>query len=55
MAPKALEESGVSTFPPDHAPMKGWVIVEQGAISEDDALTDWVDSGLAFAGTLPAK
>jgi len=28
---KALKEHGVSTFPPGHAPMKGWVIVEQAA------------------------
>ena len=52
---KALKEEGVSTFPPGHAPMKGWVIVEETAISEEDALTGWVEAGLEFAGTLPAK
>ena len=52
---KALEESGVSTFPPGRSPMKGWVLVDLDAISEDEALSEWIDAGLDFAATLPPK
>lgn len=55
-AEKATEEPGVSPFKPGEAkPMTGWVMVETGAVTEDDELEKWIDDGVAFAATLPPK
>ncbi len=54
-ASKALDETGVSTFPPGNSPMKGWVLVAFDAVAEDDELSEWIDAGLDFAATLPPK
>lgn len=37
------------------APMKGWLQVDAGVISDDDSLAGWVRRGVAYAGSLPAK
>ena len=41
----------------DHTgrPMRGWVVVAPAATGNDDALRDWVQSGAAYALSLPAK
>ncbi len=41
----------------DHTgrPMRGWVVVGSAATNDDDALRDWVQSGAAYALSLPAK
>ena len=36
-------------------PMKGWVMVASGGYESDDALKDWVQQGVDFALSLPAK
>jgi TfoX/Sxy family transcriptional regulator of competence genes len=36
-------------------PMKGYVYVDAEGVQEDEALAAWVDAGLAFVATLPAK
>ena len=36
-------------------PMRGFVIVEGEGISSDEELTNWVDVGVTFALSLPAK
>jgi TfoX/Sxy family transcriptional regulator of competence genes len=36
-------------------PMAGYVFVAPEGTDEDDALADWVRSGLRFAATLPRK
>lgn len=36
-------------------PMKGMVMVGAAAIASDDGLRDWVERGLAYAGSLPPK
>jgi hypothetical protein len=36
-------------------PMKGWVVVDPAGYESDDALMDWVQQGVEFALTLPAK
>ena len=55
-AQKATEERGVSPFKPgDAKPMTGWVIVETAAVEDDAKLAEWVEAGVEFAGTLPAK
>jgi hypothetical protein len=34
--------------------MKGWVLIAPEGV-EDDQLSDWIDRGVKFIGTLPAK
>ena len=36
-------------------PMRGFVVVDAGALDEDDELASWVQRGCAFAASLPAK
>jgi TfoX/Sxy family transcriptional regulator of competence genes len=36
-------------------PMKGWVMVTADGYESDEALKDWVQQGLDFALSLPAK
>ena len=35
--------------------MKGWVMVEAHGCASDDDLKGWVQQGVSFAGSLPAK
>jgi TfoX/Sxy family transcriptional regulator of competence genes len=35
--------------------MRGMVFVSEDGISEDEDLGDWLQRGIAFAGSLPAK
>lgn len=51
----ALNEEGVSEFDMTGRPMRGWVVVEPAAIPTDSELHRWVQRGLSFARTLPAK
>jgi TfoX/Sxy family transcriptional regulator of competence genes len=36
-------------------PMKGWLRVSADAVADDSALRRWVERGVAFARSLPAK
>ena len=36
-------------------PMAGWLLVSSGAITSDEDLRAWVDRGVSYAGSLPAK
>ena len=36
-------------------PMKGYVFVDPPGLEGDDDLGEWIERGLAFVGTLPAK
>lgn len=36
-------------------PMKGWVFVAPEGYAEDDDLQRWIDEGVGFARSLPAK
>jgi hypothetical protein len=35
-------------------PMKGWIVVD-GAVLDDEVLTDWIDRARRFVATLPPK
>lgn len=52
---EALAEPGARLFDFTGRPMKGWVVVAGEAVAEEGALRAWVQRGVAFAGTLPAK
>lgn len=50
-----LARPGASLFNTTGRPMTGWVMVDQSALAQDETLFDWIESGIAFALTLPAK
>ena len=51
----ALEKPHVSVFDITGKPMKGWVMVAADGYESDTDLKDWVDRGVTFAFSLPAK
>jgi hypothetical protein len=36
-------------------PMRGWILVDGAALTEDDVLGEWIEKGRAFAASLPPK
>jgi hypothetical protein len=52
---EALAQADVRPFDLSGKPMNGWVLVGGDAIVEDDGLAHWVDVGMTYAGSLPAK
>ncbi|HET6574081.1 MAG TPA: TfoX/Sxy family protein [Fimbriiglobus sp.] len=51
----ALLEPHVKEFDITGRPMKGWVLVGQEGVEEDEQLSEWIQRALEFVGTLPAK
>jgi hypothetical protein len=54
-AETAMGEPGVRPFDLTGRPMKGWLLVDADGHAEDDDLHRWVDSGVAYAASLPPK
>jgi TfoX/Sxy family transcriptional regulator of competence genes len=54
-ATDALKEAHVRPMDITGRPMKSYVTVGAPGIASDAALKAWIDRGLAFARTLPAK
>ena len=52
---QALKKDAVVEFDITGRPMKGWVMATEDAISEDSELKYWIDRGLEFGRSLPAK
>lgn len=52
---EALADPGVRAFDMTGRPMRGWILVAPEATAEPSDLQRWVEVGLDFAGTLPAK
>jgi hypothetical protein len=50
-----IEEAGVETMVMRGRAMTGWLRVEAGQVASDTALAAWVDRGVGFASSLPAK
>lgn len=50
----AEESVGLMQFT-GRRPMRGFVLVDGGAVAEDDELGRWVDAGADFALSLPPK
>ena len=46
---------GARTFDKGARPMQGWVSVAPEGFTVDDDLNAWIDRGVAFAESLPAK
>ncbi len=51
----ALEQPGAHVFDFTGRPMKGWVMVGDPGITADDDLDQWVQQGVDYALSLPAK
>lgn len=54
-AERLLEKAGVRPFDFTGRPMKGWVVVAQEVLAEDEDLESWVARCRAFTDGLPAK
>jgi TfoX/Sxy family transcriptional regulator of competence genes len=52
---EALRDSHARPFDFTGRVMRGWVMVGPAGYAEDDALMTWVQRGLQFAASLPAK
>jgi len=52
---RLIEQSGVARMEMGARLMKGWVRVDLEAVATDASLQDWVDRGLGYARSLPAK
>ena len=52
---EALTQPGARPMDITGRPMKGFVLVGPKGTEEDDDLKRWVDRGVAFAKSLPAK
>lgn len=51
-----LDEPGVARMQMGgRSPMAGWLQVAASAVATDDVLAVWVERGVGFANTLPAK
>jgi len=46
---------GARTFDKSRAPMRGWISVAPSGFADQETLASWIDRGVAFAETLPAK
>lgn len=51
----ALSKPDVTVFDLTGRAMTGWIVVKTPGYQKDVALQEWVDQGVAFALTLPAK
>ncbi|MFF9012984.1 TfoX/Sxy family protein [Streptomyces sp. NPDC014870] len=52
---EARARPGTRPFDFTGRPMRGWAVVDASALTEDDALAEWVDQGHVFAAGLPPK
>ena len=52
---KALKNRHARIFDTMGKPMKGWVLVDPEGCRSDKDLQSWIDMGLNFAKSLPAK
>ena len=52
---EALTKRGARTFDFTGRPMKGWVMVGEPGISTEEGLNLWVQQGVEYASSLPAK
>jgi TfoX/Sxy family transcriptional regulator of competence genes len=54
-AERVLAEDGVRIAPIAGRRMRGWVLVSADVVADADALAEWVDTGAAYAASLPPK
>ncbi|MCE9568262.1 MAG: TfoX/Sxy family protein [Planctomycetes bacterium] len=53
---EVILEDHVSEFKiPGRGAMKGWVVVDQEGVEDDEQLRDWIQRALKFVNSLPVK
>ena len=52
---EAVAKPGARTMDFTSRPMRGWISVDARGFREDEALDAWVDAGVSYAESLPAK
>lgn len=52
---QAVARTGARTFDMGARPMKGWISVTEVGYDAEDDFHYWVDEGVAYAESLPAK
>ena len=52
---EALKELHVKEFDITGRAMRGCVLVEPGAVEDDDQVKDWIQRAVKFVGKLPAR
>ena len=52
---ESLEKPHAKVFDITGRAMKGWIMLDAEGFAEDDDLRDWLDRGIDFASSLPAK
>ena len=52
---EAIQKPHTRLFDLTGKPMKGWVMVKPGGYESDKALGSWIQQGVQFALSLPAK
>ncbi len=51
----SLKQTHVRIFDMTGRPMRGWILVSGQGTATDKALEGWIEKGVAFARSLPAK
>ena len=51
----ALKQKHVRIFDITGKPMKGWILVDAKGLADDKSLAKWIDTGVAYAQSLPPK
>jgi hypothetical protein len=52
---EAVARPGARTMDFTGRPMAGWITVEPVGVADDDDLTAWIEQGVSFAESLPAR
>ncbi len=52
---ESLDRPGVRIFDLSGKRMRGWILVAPSSIASDARLASWIDTGIAYAGSLPPK
>ena len=52
---QALARPHTRIFDMTGRPMKGWILVKPAGLAREDALAKWVQVGVDYAASLPAK
>ena len=52
---RALGQPHTHIFDMTGRPMKGWILVRPAGTTSDAELANWIQAGVTYAGSLPAK
>lgn len=52
---KPLKQPHTRVFDLPGRPMKGWILVHPKGLTTDEALAKWIQAGMKYVASLPAK